>query len=886
MEKAKILIVEDEILVAKGLEQQLRSFGYENVAYVLSGEKAVAAAAEMHPDLLLLDIRLKGDIDGINVAEIIHLQSRVPTLYLTAYEDEETLSRAKKTGPFGYLLKPVDQRELRITVAMALYRAHIDRELWELKERYQAVVTNLSEGVVLQEASGKIVTWNRRAEEIFGLKAEEVIGRTSLDYLWPTIREDGSPYPGEAHPSMVTLQTGAPVKNAIMGIQRTGTDTVWVSISTQPLFKEDEQGPYAVAISFDDITERKKLRDALRLTQFSVDTAAVSIFWISPEGKFLYVNEHTCRELGYTREELLSMSVHDVDPDFPAGRRPEHWAQLKTDKTITFESRHRRKDGSVFPVELTIHYLLFDDREYEFAFARNITESRQANEEHARLTTAIDQAGEAFVVTDADGTIQYVNPAFERITGYARDEVVGQTPRIVKSGRHDDQFYRNLWDTISSGCIWQGIFVNKKRDGSLYNEEATISPVKNAAGSVANYVAVKRDITHELMLEEQLRQTQKMEAVGTLSGGIAHDFNNILSGIINYTELAMDALPETTGPAKQYLDESLKLCILARDLIKRLMLFSRPSPQELKPLSLDPVIRDFLKLLRSTIPSTIDIHYTADKKTGMVMADPVQMHQILMNICSNAADAMARQGGTLEIQLAPADLAEAGAHGFPGLSPGAYVKLTISDTGAGIAPEILDRIFDPFFTTKEKAKGTGMGLAVVHSIIKMHKGYIAVSSAPGRGSVFTILLPALHLPAAAPGRKPVPDKSLPAGTEHILLVDDEKSIIVTMQLLLKSLGYTVTATQSSREALDLFREAPDRFDLLFTDQTMPDMTGHMLAKHILGLRPEIPVVLCTGYSDVMDDENIQTVGIRAFVIKPYEKHDIARVIRDVLDGRK
>jgi C4-dicarboxylate-specific signal transduction histidine kinase len=397
---------------------------------------------------------------------------------------------------------------------------------------------------------------------------------------------------------------------------------------------------------------------------------------------------------------------------------------------------------------------------------------------------------------------------------------------------------------------------------------------------------VSRDITERKIAEEektklqsQLQQVQKMESMGTLAGGIAHDFNNILGIIVGNTELAMDDVPEW-NPARHNLEEIRTASIRARDVVKQILAFSRQTPQEMKPVRIIPIIKESLKLLRSSIPSTIEIHQNISSESDTVRADLTQINQVLINLCTNAIHAMGEKGGVLEVSLENILLDAGSAKHYHGLSSGKYVRLTVRDTGHGVEPKVLKRIFDPYFTTKRVGEGSGMGLSVVHGIIKSHGGSISVNSEPGKGTVFHVLFPCIE-------DNPEPNVEIALeisrGHESVLFVDDEKAMVDAIQPMIERLGYKVTARTSSVEGLEAFRANPDRFDLVITDFTMPNMTGMELAKELFKLRSDIPIILCTGYSEHLNEDIAKRSGICAFVVKPVVLNEIANTIRKVLD---
>ncbi len=381
-------------------------------------------------------------------------------------------------------------------------------------------------------------------------------------------------------------------------------------------------------------------------------------------------------------------------------------------------------------------------------------------------------------------------------------------------------------------------------------------------------------------LERQLRQAQKMEAVGTLAAGIAHDFNNILTIISGFAELAYHS-QQQGSQAQSDIQQVLRASGRATELVKQILTFSRQGDHEKIPVHVTPIVKETVKFLRSSLPSTIDIHQEMAPALGRILADPTRVQQVLMNLCTNAGHAMREKGGQLTIRLDTVQLGNADLQLDPEMSAGPHLRLTVSDTGRGISAEILDRIFDPYFTTKKIGEGTGLGLAVVHGIVKSHGGTIRVHSQVGLGSSFEVFFPfaeRVDLPHE-------PEQSdLPTGHERILLVDDEKVVAQLGERILSSLGYHITAKTDSLEASKIFRSNPDQFDLVITDMTMPKMTGRDLAIQIMRIRPNIPVLLCTGYSDQINEEKARALGIREIVTKPFSRARMARIVRDVLDG--
>jgi signal transduction histidine kinase len=394
------------------------------------------------------------------------------------------------------------------------------------------------------------------------------------------------------------------------------------------------------------------------------------------------------------------------------------------------------------------------------------------------------------------------------------------------------------------------------------------------------YEDLKEETREREHAESQLRQTQKMEALGTLAGGIAHDFNNILVAIIGFSEMAIGKIPRGS-PARRSMERVFAAGLRGRDLVKQILTFSRRAEQEKQPLNLDRVIRETLKLLRASLSSTIDIRTGLQSNLGFVLADSTQMQQVVVNLCTNAAHAMRRKGGIISVDLAGFSFSSPGDAPVPTMSPGAYVRLSVRDTGEGMSPEIIEHIFDPFFTTKAAGEGTGLGLSMVHGIVASHGGTITVSSQPESGSTFTVYLPVFIEEESRNLTDEV--NSIPGGRERILFIDDEEDLATLGAEMLTDLGYRVMSGTRAEEVLELFRLDSSRFDLVITDQTMPEMTGVGLAKEILAIRPDIPILMCTGFSQLVDADSARAAGIKAFAMKPLTKREIALTIRKVLD---
>ncbi|MFP3983732.1 MAG: PAS domain S-box protein [Desulfurivibrionaceae bacterium] len=617
-----------------------------------------------------------------------------------------------------------------------------------------------------------------------------------------------------------------------------------------------------------------------------LDQATDAIFVCDMKGRIIDINKAACNSLGYSRKELLQMNVADVDPDFLRENHPaEVWGKLDLDSTINIESLHQRRDGTTFPVEIHVGQVELEGQQTILGVARDISERKRREAERLRLATAVEQGADCIVITDREGVIEYVNPSFERATGYKKEEVVGTSFGILKGGGYAASFSnREIWDTLLKGHSWRGRLTSQKKDGTPFEEEVSITPVLSRFGEISSYVAVKRNISDQASLEQQLRQSQKMEAIGTLAGGIAHDFNNILSAILGYAELGrMDTAPDSK--LRRDLNEIVKAGHRARDLVNQILTFSRKSGRDLSPLNIHLILKEALKLLRSSIPSTIEIREDIDPDCGTVLGDPTQLQQVIMNLCTNAYQAMRESGGVMGVRLYCGETEGEEAELKEGLEPGSYVVLEVKDTGPGMSPDILERIFEPYFTTKKKGEGTGMGLSVVHGIVKSHDGNITVDSSPGRGAVFRVYLPLYEESPSYDAGDVEPGTPLPSGTERILVVDDEENVVRIMERILTGLGYQVHAVTSSEEALRIFEEKPEQFDLVVTDMTMPHIMGTDLADRMLAIRSDMPIILCTGYNELISREEALSLGIREFAMKPVSEKELADLVRRVLDQK-
>jgi PAS domain S-box-containing protein len=596
--------------------------------------------------------------------------------------------------------------------------------------------------------------------------------------------------------------------------------------------------------------------------------------------RFPYANPAFCRMFGYSETEMLQIGVEDIHPkDSLDYILSEFSRQKKGGKAGATELPCIHKDGTVFNADIAATNIVINHRKCVVGFFIDITERMQTEEalqkSEKQYRTLFEEINDAIFIVEKDtGRYLDANKAAAELTGRTLEELKQLTVHDITPEGADQ---RLLTIAEADGTKELGAVTYSKPDNT--HRIAMLSSVPLGDNAV---IGIARDITYELEVERQLRQSQKMESIGTLAGGIAHDFNNILFPIVGHTEMLLEDMPEDS-PFRDSLNNIYTSALRAKDLVKQILTFSRQDKNKLMLMKMQPIIREALKLIRATIPSTIEIKQKIDSDCGVIKADPTQIHQIVMNLSTNAYHAMEKTGGVLkvilkEIQLGEYDIIT------PDMIPGVYVCLTVSDTGKGMNKELTQKVFDPFFTTKGIGKGTGMGLSVVHGIVNSMGGTIHVYSEPGKGTKFNVYFPGENKFLKEQTNQ---DKQpIQGGTEHILLVDDEESIILMETRMLKRLGYLVTSRTNSLEALEAFRAKPDKFDLVITDMAMPNMPGDKLSTELIKIRPDIPILLCTGFSETMSEEKATSVGIKGFLLKPIIMTDLAQNIREVLAGNK
>ncbi|MGD9365931.1 MAG: PAS domain S-box protein [Desulfobacteraceae bacterium] len=780
--------------------------------------------------------------------------------------------RDDKGEIIGVVLVFRDQTQERIAAA----------ELAARERYYRSMIFNLHEDILVIDRDYCITDINNTALLTLGLKHAEVVGRKCFEVshgLNSPCHENG-----ECCALVEVFATGKPSNCLHDHIKSDGT-RAHIDIIMSPMKDEDGQVTHVVEAAR-DISDVIQARGAL----------------LQSEEKFRAIFEHMgpgccLDEIIYKDGKAVDYRILDVNPAYErligisraqavgalasglydTGQAPNIEVYARVDATgdpALFEAFFAPTGKHLQIISSRIApgrcCTLFSD----------ITERKRAEEERERLLSAIEQAGEMVVITDPEGVIRYVNPAFERTTGYQSKDAVGQTPRILKSGKQELSFYRNLWETITSGRTWEGRIVNMRKDGTLYTEDATISPVCDDAGRILNYVAVKRDVTEHLRLEAQFRQAQKMESVGRLAGGVAHDYNNMLTVIMGHAELAL-ANVDRDQPLYAKLMVIYEAAKRSSEITRQLLAFARKQTISPKVLDLNETVESMLKMLRRLIGEDIDLLWKPGRTCRSIKMDPSQIDQILANLCINARDAIAGMG-KITIETGKVTFDEAYCADHTGFVPGEFVLLAVSDDGCGMDKETLDNIFEPFFTTKAAGHGTGLGLATVYGIVKQNEGFINVYSEPEKGTTFRIYL-APH-PDQAEGMQKPATTDVPAGNgETVIVVEDDAVIRELATLMLESLGYTVLGAGMPGDALHLAKAHTGYISLLLTDVVMPEMSGGELAKQLKQLCPTIKTLFMSGYTaNVIAHRSVLDDGVN-FIQKPFSIRDLAVKVRETLD---
>jgi two-component system cell cycle sensor histidine kinase/response regulator CckA len=653
---------------------------------------------------------------------------------------------------------------------------------------------------------------------------------------------------------------------------------------------EDGDGKLIGAIGqVKDITERRKtlalLEDEVAQRRIMVEQSRDGIVILDQNGKVHEANQKFAHMLGYTLEEVHQLYVWDWDANWTKDQLLEK-VRAVDDTGDYFETRHRRKDGTIYDVEISTNGAVY--REYKLVFCvcrditKRITEQKRV-EETLRLTQfAFDKASIGIIQANEDARILNANEQACKNLDYSHTELCSMSLSDIDQGLDSDD-RKALWRQLCEDGHINFVSTHRRRDGSQFPVDVTSNLLrfegkKYSISFIRDTSEQKNEEKQKEILEAHLRKAQRMEALGALAGGIAHDFNNILSAIYSYSELAQLRCPENSK-LRYYIDQISTASNRAKHLVQQILAFSRQGKSEKQIIDISSVVRESLKLIKATFPSTIDIKHHIEPNLGNLMADETQIHQVLMNLCTSAYHSMQNEVGLLEVELSSATIGTYDSTSYPILSPGKYLKLVVSDTGHGMDSDQLDHIFDPYYPTRRSGDDTGMGLSAVHGIVKDHGGSIKVYSRPGVGTTFQIFLPLTE--TGAPHSTAAAD-NLSSRMGRILLVDDETPILDSGKAFLEDLGYAIDARTSPTEALELVKEAPDRYQLIITDMIMPKMTGEKLTKEIRKIRPDMPIILWTGFSENISADTLSKIGISEVLLKPITLSHLANTVRKVL----
>jgi len=755
-------------------------------------------------------------------------------------------------------------------------RKRADDLLWDSVEQFRAMFEVASIGMAQADVqTGQWLRVNHKMCTITGYSADELLKMRVPEVTHPEDRQKD----WESYQQVVRGEV--PDYRSDKRYVRKDGSVRWVNVNLT-VTRDAGGHPVRTMATIEDITERKceeeNLRRLATVVRDSNDAITIQDF----EGRITAWNRGAELMYGYSEKEALSTNIERLTAPGRVAEQKAFIRRLIAGEAITsFETQRVTKDGRILDVWMTVTKLM-DDTGTPIGLAsteRDIT-GRKTGEVHLKLIgSALQVAANAIVITDSNGVIEWINNAFTALTGYGVLEAVDKKTNLLNSGKQDEKFYRNLWTTVSAGKVWQGELINRRKDGTLYTEDMTITPIKNIRGDVEHFIAVKQDITARKLLEAQFLRAQRMESVGTLAGGIAHDLNNVLGPILMVAEVLKHQVTDVEGLKLLHLLEASAQH--GADLVKQVLAFARGV--EGKRMLLNPVhiLNEIQDMIRDTFPKNIDSSYDPHRGVWTVTGDPTQLRQVFTNLCVNARDAMPN-GGALKVTIENMVLDDMYADMNPESKPGDYVMVTVADTGSGIPADIRDKIFEPFFTTKEIGKGTGLGLSTTMGILRSHGGFIRVESEIGKGSTFKAYLPAN---AASKGAEDVADGEtpLPRGDgELVLVVDDEERMRAVVQTTLERFGYRVLLAANGAEAVALYAQNREQIAIVLTDMAMPVMDGPVTIVALKSMNPNLKIIGSSGLTSNADVANAEKAGAKYFVPKPYTAETLLRILAEAL----
>ncbi len=750
------------------------------------------------------------------------------------------------------------------------------------ERRYRRLFESAKDGILILDAeTGMIVDVNPFLIELLDYSREEILARHvwDLGFLRDVIANQAN---------FLELREKGFVRYDDKALETRGGERVEVEFVSNVYQVNDHR---VIQCNIRDVTDRARMNAALqaslRLTEQIINALPARVFWKDTDLTYIGCNRLFASDAGLSAPaEIVGKSDYQL-------AWSEQAAAYRADDRQVIESGQAKlliEEPQTTPEGHTITLLTSKVPLHDASGAiigilgtyLDITALKRAEASEARLATAVKQVAEAIMITDAQGSIVDVNPAFEVSSGYTRDEVIGRNPRMLKSGKHDAAFYRRMWSVLTDGHVWRGRLTNRRKDGTLYDEDVSISPIHSTDGTTVNFVAVKRDVTAQERLEAQLRRSQRLESIGTLAGGVAHDLNNALAPILMATELLRLELPGTALDDLNLIEAGARH---GADLVKQLLHFARGAEGERLPVELKTVCGEMERLIRHTFPKSITLRIDCPADLPPILGDATQLHQVLLNLCLNARDAMP-QGGQLSIHVRPQHIDATPDNQALGLKHGPYVVLRVTDTGTGILPEDLDRIFDPFFTTKTSDKGTGLGLSTTLGIVKGHHGFIRVYSNLGHGSTFAVYLPVPDtLRDSNAGDATVPpaiDSTFRGHGQTILVVDDEASIRDILRRVLTRLDFRVVSASDGTSALRAVSEQPAGLAAIITDLHMPGLGGISFLRLVRKRLPEAAIIVVSGLVGESERQQLAQIGVGTVVNKPFTQAELVGALQAVL----
>lgn len=908
----EILIVDDSKESLKLLNSILEECGYRPRS-ASSSHFALKTVAVRLPDLILLDVQMP-EMDGYEVCRRLKSNAysrNIPVIFISADGDTARKVEGFKAGGVDYIAKPFGREEVlaRVEIHLRLHelterleqqvdqrtkqlkleideRKQAESELKESQKRFRRMIEKSPLPMAITDQNLKFVLLSDKFSDLFGYTLQDAV---RAEEWWKNA------FPEKGYREQVQRAWMAAIqkpKGANTDIEKQEWEvTIKDRTKRTCEFHMIPLGNVGLIV-MNDITEKKHLEKRL----VESESRFGAIFDHANDGilvaeaatkRLIMANNTICKMLGYTREEILNMSVRDIHPRNDLPKVLETFdKQLNKKIEIAGNLPVLRKDGTIFFAEINPTPVTLGTQNCLIGIFRDITERKFAEEalqaEKEKAQRYLDIAGVIFVALNTDGNVTLINKKGCEVLGYEYEEIIGMNwfENFIPVWLQEELMpvsKKLLNGDIESAEYHENPVLTKSGEERLIAWHNTV--LRDEGGNISGHLSSGEDISDKRHLETQLHQAQKMKSIGTLAGGIAHDFNNILAPIVGYTEMALEEIDENSFIYED-LQEIYKAANRATDLVKQILTFARRSDEKLQPIRVKPVVKDALKFLRSSIPASVDIkeNITSD---SIVTANQTQLHQVLMNLCTNSQHAIGEKEGVIGIVVEDVDIIDRAEVNYRSLTPGQYVKISVSDNGIGIPEEALGSIFEPYYTTKKQGEGTGLGLAIVHGIVSKSGGAISVESECGRGSTFSIFLP---IAAIDEKYEPYESTKISTGQGKILFVDDEETIAEMNRKILESLGYDVTACTSSLEALQLFEHRPEYFDLVITDMTMPHMTGDRLATKIKEINSNTLVILCTGHSKKLSDKPESSYDFDAILYKPIAKARLAQTVSDLISA--